>query len=49
MCEGPAEPSDTSSGHSSDTTAMTTTTTTTTKLELKVMDTVRVDSHKDTG
>lgn len=47
MCEGPAEPSDTSSGHSSDTTAMTTTTTT--KLELKVMDTVRVDSHKDTG
>lgn len=48
VCEGPAEPSDTSSGHSSDTTAMTTTTTTT-KLELKVMDTVRVDSHKDTG
>lgn len=47
MCEGPAEPSDTGSGHSSDTTAITTTTTT--KLELKVTDTVRVDSHKDTG
>lgn len=44
VCEGPAEPSDTSSGHRSALKH-----TTTTRLDFKMMDTVRVNSHKDGG
>ena len=47
VCEGPVEPSDTSSGHSS--ALKHTTTTTSTTLDLKMMDMVKVNSHKDSG
>lgn len=44
MCEGPVEPSDTDSGHSSKLKHTTTPT-----LDFKMMDTVTVNSHKDSG
>lgn len=44
VCEGPVEPSDTNSSHSS-----TLKHTTTTTLDFKMMDMVKVNSHKDSG
>lgn len=52
VCEGPVEPSHTSSGHSSmlkHTTATITATTTTTTLDFKMIDVVKVNSHTDSG
>lgn len=50
VCEGPAEPSDTSSGHTSALKHTTKTTTpTTTPLDFKMMDMLNVNSHKDGG